>query len=173
LNTRCWTVNLAKGFACRNVQRILYLLNAPPYFWGAPLLTITKEELRAMISKQEPFVLMDTRSHRDYAGGHLPGAVSIPSDHVGKHVLERYRKTDTIVTYCTDSDCEAGAIATAKLETLGFLYALEFKGGIEERKSVSYPIEKQPQLPQNGFSFLLMALSCSSTSCSSCFRVWF
>jgi len=103
---------------------------------------IKNEELKNMMEMHVPFVLIDARSHEEYEKGHLPGAESIPSYHLGKQVLNRHKKTDTIVTYCTDFDCEASTIAARKLENLGFTRVVEFKGGIKDWKEAGYPIEK-------------------------------
>ncbi len=104
---------------------------------------IAREELKRMMDRGEDFVLIDARGHEAYAKEHLPGAVSIPSDHIGEHVMSSYRKNTQFVTYCSSFDCEASTVAAKKLVKYGFNDVLEFKGGLEDWKTAKYPTEKQ------------------------------
>ncbi len=103
---------------------------------------VSREDLKAMLDGKVPLVIIDARNHEEFESGHIPGAVSIPSARVGMRVLESYRRTDRIVTYCTDLNCEASEITARKLEKFGFVDVLEFKGGIEDWKAAGYPVEK-------------------------------
>lgn len=95
-----------------------------------------------MMDTDVPFTLIDARSHESYIVEHLPMAVSIPSDHLGEHLLKDHKKAETFVTYCTDLECESSTIAAKKLEKFGFAKVLEFKGGIKDWKQAGYPTEK-------------------------------
>jgi rhodanese-related sulfurtransferase len=104
--------------------------------------SITRDELKKMMDGNAPLVIIDARDHDEFEIEHLPGAVSVPSGRIGMVVLTRFRKTDRIVTYCTDRNCEASEIVASKLEKFGFVNVLELKGGIEEWKEAGYPVEK-------------------------------
>jgi rhodanese-related sulfurtransferase len=103
---------------------------------------ITREVLKNMMDTNVDFVLIDARGHEAYDKEHLPGAVSIPSDHLGEHLLKNYKKDRTIVTYCSSFECTASTIAAEKLEKYGFKKILEFKGGLADWKVAGYPTEK-------------------------------
>lgn len=103
---------------------------------------LTREELKGMMDRGDAFVLIDARGHGAYKAEHLPGAVSVPSDHVGKHLLEGLEKTDTIITYCSSFACEASGIAAEKLRRYGFTDVREFSGGLKDWKEAGYPTEK-------------------------------
>jgi len=103
---------------------------------------ITRDILRKMMDSETDFVLIDSRGHESYAKEHIPGAVSIPSDHIGEHLLKEFRKDRTYVTYCSGWKCEASTLAAMKLDKFGFKKVLEFKGGLEDWKAGGLPTEK-------------------------------
>jgi rhodanese-related sulfurtransferase len=103
---------------------------------------ITREYLKNMMDTDVDFVLIDARGHEGYAKEHLPGALSIPSDYLGQHLLRDHKKHRTFVTYCSNFECEASTIAAQKLDKYGFKNVLEFKGGLEDWKKAGYPTEK-------------------------------
>ncbi len=95
---------------------------------------IDTQELKQMMDQGADFTIIDARSHDAYDREHLPGAVSIPSDHVGEHLLKEYDTDETMITYCTDLDCTASTVAAKKLERYGFKKVLEYKAGLEDWK---------------------------------------
>lgn len=101
---------------------------------------IDTQELKRMMDEGADFTLIDARSHDAYDREHLPGAVSMPSDHMGEHVLKDYDNDETMVTYCTDLECTASTIAARKLDRYGFKKVLEYKAGIEDWKKAGYPV---------------------------------
>ncbi len=103
---------------------------------------ITREELKGMIDRKERFVLIDARKHEAFDKEHIPGANSIPADHLGTHILEDVKKDETIVTYCSSFTCESSTIAAKKLEKYGYKKVLEFKGGLADWKEAGNPTEK-------------------------------
>ena len=104
---------------------------------------ITREVLKDMIDKDVDFVLIDARKHEGYDDEHLPGAVTIPSDHMGEHLVREFKKDRTIVTYCSSFECDSSTIAAQKLEKYGFKKILEFKGGLKDWMEAGHPTEKK------------------------------
>lgn len=100
---------------------------------------IEGDELRKMIDDKSQIVIIDARGHEAYDKEHIPGALSIPSDHLGKDISKSYGKETTFVTYCTDLQCTASSIAAKKLEKYGYANVLEYKAGIEDWKARGYP----------------------------------
>ena len=103
---------------------------------------ITRETHKSMMDRKEEFVLIDARRHEGFDKEHLPRAISIPSDHLGEHVLKNYKKDQIFVTYCSSFTCESSTLAAQKLEKYGFKNVLEFKGGLEDWRNAGYPTEK-------------------------------
>lgn len=104
---------------------------------------ITREELKGMMDSGDKFVLIDARDHEDYDKEHLPGAISVPSDHLGHHVSKDIGKDETVVTYCSSFACEASTVAATKLEKYGYKNVLEFKGGLQNWKEAGYKTERK------------------------------
>ncbi len=103
---------------------------------------ITREVLKRMIDSGTDLVLIDARGHESHAKEHIPGAISIPSDHIGEHILKEFQKGRTYVTYCSGWKCEASTVAAQKLNKFGFNKVLEFKGGLEDWKAAGYRTDK-------------------------------
>ncbi|WP_243652991.1 rhodanese-like domain-containing protein [Tumebacillus sp. BK434] len=76
------------------------------------------------------FVLLDARSREAYAGGHLPGAVSLPYREISAESTAAFDKNRLIVTYCWSPACNAAAKAGLRLSELGFAVK-EMFGGVE------------------------------------------
>lgn len=104
---------------------------------------ITRDILKNMMDTDVPFVLIDARGHEAYDKEHIPGGVSIPSDHLGEHVLKDYKKEQTLVTYYPGWDCTASTVVAEKLETYGFNKVLEYKGGLEDWRKAGHRTEKR------------------------------
>ncbi len=67
---------------------------------GVPRISL--EDFVSLLERPEEsnVIVIDVRSRENFLRGHIPGAVSIPLNNLGKRVLEISRDA-TIVTYCT------------------------------------------------------------------------
>ena len=66
--------------------------------------TIEREELKAKIDSWGDVVLVETLDPQYYEDGHLPGAVNLPLDRLGKLAPEILPDKDAdIVVYCMSS----------------------------------------------------------------------
>lgn len=72
---------------------------------GDVFTVITSEELKAMIDRKEPdLVLVDTRSSEEYQEAHIKGAVSIPWAKLEKNALVlNFPKESKVLFYCSGS----------------------------------------------------------------------
>jgi rhodanese-related sulfurtransferase len=97
-------------------------------------------------------ILFDLREPRDFAIGHLPGALSLPFLHFpeefGKAVAAGWpgadRATMPLVLYCYGIDCVRSRKAGAQAASLGFRDVLWFRGGVEEWRQAGYPLLDSP-----------------------------
>jgi len=68
---------------------------------------IDTETLRQWQHEGRDFVLIDTLPPGSFAGGHLPGAINIVSDHIRTQASKRLPDMNaTIVVYCASAQCK-------------------------------------------------------------------
>jgi rhodanese-related sulfurtransferase len=103
--------------------------------------TITAEELKEKMDRGEEFHLVETLLPKEYEQWHLPGAVNIHFNKIGKQARERFNEDDEIIVYCHDENCNASPLAAKKLEKLGYSRVREFSGGKKAWKEAGYPVE--------------------------------
>ena len=63
-----------------------------------PLRLVTGDEARSLVD--DGALLVDVRSPREFANGHLPGAVNVPIDEFADHVEELLGRRRPMVLYC-------------------------------------------------------------------------
>ena len=109
----------------------------------APSRKITLEEFERARGGKD-VVLLDVRSPKEYAEGHVAGAVNIPVSGVPlKQFDESVGKLDKDKTYLVH--CARGvrsANAVSRMEKLGFKRLLDFSGGMAEWQKAGKPLEK-------------------------------
>jgi len=123
---------------------------------------VSAADLAARLRRENPglaadrpprgLLLFDLREPRDFAIGHLPGALSLPflhfSDDFGKAVAAGWpgadRATMPLVLYCYGIDCVRSRKAGAQAASLGFRDVLWFRGGVEEWRQAGYPLLDSP-----------------------------
>jgi rhodanese-related sulfurtransferase len=65
--------------------------------------TISREELKEKMDQGDAPVLVDTTAERYYRHSHLPGAINLPVDELGRRAPELLPEKDAdIVVYCID-----------------------------------------------------------------------
>ena len=125
---------------------------------------VSAADLAARLRRENPglaadrpprgLVLFDLREPRDFAIGHLPGALSLPFLHtfpedLGKAVAAGWpgadRATVPLVLYCYGIDCVRSRKAGAQAASLGFRDVLWFRGGVEEWRQGGYPLLDSPR----------------------------
>jgi thiosulfate/3-mercaptopyruvate sulfurtransferase len=97
-------------------------------------------------------ILFDLREPRDFAIGHLPGALSLPFLHFPetfeKAVAAGWPGADrariSLVLYCYGTDCVRSRKAGAQAARLGFRDVLWFRGGVQEWREAGYPLLDSP-----------------------------
>ncbi len=101
--------------------------------------SLSTRELTALVNRDEGIVL-DVRPNKDFATGHIVGAVNIPYDKVATRVaeLEKYKAKTLIVVDALGQ--HAGAVAR-DLKKLGF-NAAKLSGGISSWRSENLPVVK-------------------------------
>jgi len=97
------------------------------------------ETVKARMERGENLLLVDTREDREWAKGHLPGAI-----HIGKGVIERdieAKVPDTdreIILYCGGG--YRSALAADNLKKMGYTKAISMDGGYRSWTVAGYDI---------------------------------
>lgn len=101
---------------------------------------ITVEQLREKMDENEPMVLLDVRTPREYADGHISGAVNINvNDPSFKDKVAGLDKEQTYYIYCRSG--KRSAKATEIMMAEGFT-ASNTKGGIMAWQKKGYNVTK-------------------------------
>jgi rhodanese-related sulfurtransferase len=87
------------------------------------------------------FVLLDARSPRSYATGHLPGARLLPRPFTAEDVAAL--GDDLLVVYCWGPACNGATKAALELAALGHPVK-EMLGGFEYWERDGHPIMREP-----------------------------
>lgn len=106
---------------------------------------VSADELDQMIEEHEVPVIIDVRSSRDYAAGHIPGALNLPADELRgaarADALAQYprlARNATLVTYSGHG--KRGAQAAALLRELGFGRACNLVGGLDAWRAQGFAL---------------------------------
>ncbi|TVQ63266.1 MAG: rhodanese-like domain-containing protein [Phycisphaerales bacterium] len=114
---------------------------------GALAFEISTEEAHALW-QDELAMFVDTRLHREYEGGHIPGAFWLPAD-----LFSRGRTPEAVnfldpdfpvVLYCGGGDCDASKNTALLLENYGFTRLHIFTDGIPAWIEAGHPTEAGP-----------------------------
>jgi len=90
-------------------------------------------------------VLVDAREAPEYAGGHIPGALSLPFDDVVANpgLLGAVKGAGRpIIIYCGGGDCELSKNLAANMLAEGIRKVLVFTGGFQEWRDAGYPVAR-------------------------------
>jgi rhodanese-related sulfurtransferase len=101
----------------------------------------------ALIDARRAPAILDVRTPEEYAAGHVPGAVNVPFQDVGRRFVERRLIADTarppmepIVIYCGHGP--RAWLAGAALRRRGFTYFEYLKGHMAAWRREGFPEER-------------------------------
>jgi len=90
-------------------------------------------------SKQGLVTVLDVRPVKEFAAGHLPGAINVPVEDLGKR-LRKLPKGREVIAYCRGPYCLLSVDAVALLRTKGYK-ARRLEDGFPEWKASGLPVE--------------------------------
>ena len=91
---------------------------------------ITMQEAVEMMEKEENYVILDVRTHEEFAAGHIPGAIVIPNETIGTEEISQLPDKDQLImVYCRSGN--RSKQASDKLVKLGYTNIVEFGGIID------------------------------------------
>ncbi len=99
--------------------------------------------IEALVAKlDDGALLLDVRSPDDYAAGHIPGAVNLPTEALEAH-LAQLPRDQAIVAYCGGRYCVLSMRAVALLRARGF-QAQRLGDGFPAWKAAGLRVESAP-----------------------------
>ncbi len=90
-------------------------------------------------SKLGLVTVLDVRPAREFAAGHLPGAINVPIEDLNKH-LRQFSKRREVIAYCRGPYCLLSVDAVELLRTRGYK-ARRLEAGFPEWKASGLPVE--------------------------------
>lgn len=91
---------------------------------------ISMEEAIAMMEENTDYILLDVRTHEEFAELHIPGAVCVPNETIEKDdIPELPNKEQLILVYCRSGN--RSKQASEKLADMGYSNVYEFGGIID------------------------------------------
>ena len=88
---------------------------------------ITMQEAVEMMEKEENYMILDVRTHEEFAAGHIPGAIVIPNETIGTEDIPQLPDKDQLImVYCRSGN--RSKQASDKLVKLGYTNIIEFGG---------------------------------------------
>lgn len=88
---------------------------------------ISMEEAAIMMEEEEGYIILDVRTHEEYAKSHIPGAVNIPNETIGTEEIPGLPdKEQLILIYCRSGN--RSKQAAQKLADIGYTNIVEFGG---------------------------------------------
>ena len=88
---------------------------------------ITMQEAIEMMEKEENYIILDVRTHEEFAAGHIPGAIVIPNETIGTEEIPQLPDKDQLImVYCRSGN--RSKQASHKLVKLGYTNIVEFGG---------------------------------------------
>ena len=93
----------------------------------AVYMNITAEEAKAIMDREEGYIILDVREQEEYSQGHIPGAILIPYTEINaKAEAVLTDKDQLILVYCRSG--RRSKIAAEALVELGYTNIKEFGG---------------------------------------------
>jgi rhodanese-related sulfurtransferase len=94
---------------------------------------ITRTDLLAKIAANSELVIIDALPRSAFDRGHIPGAISIPSEQILARATELMPdRTTEIVAYCKNTPCRRSERAAERLESLGYTRVSDYSAGRDD-----------------------------------------
>ena len=91
---------------------------------------ISMDAAITQMAEEDNFILLDVRTPEEFSEGHIPGAINIPNENIGKSdITELPDKGQRIYVYCRSGN--RSKQASAKLVNLGYSNVVEIGGIID------------------------------------------
>jgi polyisoprenoid-binding protein YceI len=112
--------------------------------------TITRNELKDLLQRGEPFTLLDVTPEEYYRAAHLPGAKNCcvyETKFLDEAAAAAPDKAGLVVVYGSSIHSLASTTAAEKLERAGWSSVPDYRGGLQDWVAAGLPLERGPAAP--------------------------
>lgn len=105
--------------------------------------TISRMEAKQLIEGEQDVAVIEVLDEEYFAKFHLPGARNVPLDEeFDQHIQEVVPdKSQAVLVYCHDSECDASPKAASRMEELGYQQVYDYEAGKTDWKEAGLPVE--------------------------------
>lgn len=97
---------------------------------GGTYIKLSMTQATEQMAKEEAYLIVDVRTVSEYADGHIPGAICIPNEEIGKEEPAQLPDKDMpLFVYCRSGNRSKDA--AVKLAKMGYTHVYEM-GGINK-----------------------------------------
>jgi rhodanese-related sulfurtransferase len=108
-----------------------------------PVQFVPIERVLELITNEEDAKIVEVLAPDEYAKGHLPPAINIPTELIGSEAARQLPdKNQIIVVYCGSFKCGASTQAARMLTELGYTRVEDYKGGKKDWEARGMPLVK-------------------------------
>jgi rhodanese-related sulfurtransferase len=112
--------------------------------------TISRDELTEKIARHDKFRLVEVMPEEEYHRAHLPGAINLPPDQVGRLAFKRLRDRDAeIVLYSDGSESHPSEGAARELAERGYTHVRDYAEGKQDWIDSGLPVESDKVESEN------------------------
>lgn len=102
--------------------------------------TISPQEVKELMDKHEPMVILDVRTPGEFARGKIPGAINLPVDEVAAKIeTVVLDKKVPVYVYCLSAT--RSPIAVQIMENLGYTNVYNMDPGLLGWRAYHYPLD--------------------------------
>ena len=88
---------------------------------------VTQQEAQQMMDSETGYAIVDVRTQKEFASGHVPGAICVPNESIGTDQPSELPDLDQLImVYCRSGN--RSKQAAAKLADMGYTNVVEFGG---------------------------------------------
>lgn len=107
--------------------------------------TINREQARSLVKDREVenVTIVETLPSKYFETYHLPGARNVPFDENFDEKIQHVApdKSQPVMVYCADAECDAAPKAAKRMEELGYSRVFEYEAGKIDWKEAGLTIE--------------------------------
>ena len=87
-------------------------------------------------------IIIDARGEGEFAEGHLPGALNIPTDNFYDYDVDGLVPIDaSVIVYCRSVTCDLSDRLAQELRLMGYQNVVVYRGGWDEWSEAGFPLE--------------------------------
>jgi len=105
--------------------------------------TISTKELQRLREKKQSVPIINVLPNEYFAKQHIAGSVNIPledENFISQVENEVGDKSEPVVVYCANTECDASPKAAKQLEEAGFNQVLDYEEGMKGWKDAGLPV---------------------------------